>query len=99
MEFLVIMTTKPPDGTTPAEVADMRTREAANTRDLARQGRVLRLWRPPLKLDEWRTIGLFAAGSAGELESTVTSMPLHVWRTDEIVALGPHPNDPGQGEV
>jgi muconolactone delta-isomerase len=99
MEFLVIMTTKPPDGTWPAEVADMRAREAAHTRGLAGQGRVLRLWRPPLKPGEWRTIGLFAAGSAGELESTLASMPLHVWRTDEVVALGAHPNDPGRDEI
>src|SRR5690349_8363627 len=99
MEFLVIMTTMPPDGTTPAEVADMRAREAAHTRDLADHGRVLRLWRPPLKPGEWRTIGLFAADTPGELDSILASMPLHVWRTDEVVALGAHPNDPGRGEV
>jgi muconolactone delta-isomerase len=29
MEFLVNMTTRVPDGTTPAEVADMRAREVA----------------------------------------------------------------------
>jgi muconolactone delta-isomerase len=99
MEFLAVMVTKPPDGTTPAEVADMRAREAAHTRDLAGQGRVLRLWRPPLKPDEWRTIGLFAADTPGELDSTLASMPLRVWRTDEVTALGAHPNDPGRGEV
>jgi muconolactone delta-isomerase len=99
MEFLVIMTTEVPGGTTPAEVADMRAREAAHTRELAGQGRVLRLWRPQSGPHEWRTIGLFAAGSPGELESTLASMPLHVWRTDEVVALGLHSNDPGRGEV
>jgi len=99
MEFLVNMTTEVPEGTTPAEVADMRAREAAHTRDLAGQGRVSRLWRPPLGPHEWRTIGLFVAGSPGELESTLASMPLRVWRTDEVTALGAHPNDPGRGEV
>ncbi|MBE8516190.1 muconolactone Delta-isomerase family protein [Amycolatopsis sp. H6(2020)] len=99
MEFLVDMTTEVPDGTTPAEVADMRAHEAAHTRVLAGQGCVLRLWRPPLGPHEWRTIGLFASGSPGELESTLASMPLRVWRTDEVTALGVHPNDPGPGEV
>ena len=99
MEFLVIMTTEVPDGTTPAEVTDMRAREAAHTQDLAGQGRVLRLWRPPLAPHEWRTIGLFAADNPGELESTLASMPLRVWRTDEVTALGAHPNDPGRDEV
>jgi muconolactone delta-isomerase len=33
MGFLVDMTTEVPEGTTPAEVADMRAREAAHTRD------------------------------------------------------------------
>jgi muconolactone delta-isomerase len=99
VEFLVDMTTRVPNGTTPAEVADVRAREAANTRDLAGRGRVLRLWRPPLGPDEWRTIGLFVADDPGELESTLASMPLRVWRTDEVTPLGAHPNDPGLGTV
>lgn len=99
MEFLVTMTTEVPAGTTPDEVADVRAREAANTRKLAEQGRVRRLWRPPLKPGEWRTIGLFAADSPAELESTLASMPLRVWRTDEVTPLGEHVNDPGPGRV
>ena len=34
MEFLVNMTTEVPDGTTPAEVADMRAREAEPMREI-----------------------------------------------------------------
>jgi muconolactone D-isomerase len=63
MEFLVTMTTEVPAGTTPDEVADVRAREAANTQKLAEQGRVLRLWRPPLKPGEWRTIGTARSSS------------------------------------
>jgi len=96
MEFLVTMTTTVPDGTTPAEVADMRSREAANTRVLAAQGRVLRLWRPPLAPGEWRTIGLFAAAGPEELEAALATMPLRAWRVDEVTPLSPHPNDPGR---
>jgi muconolactone delta-isomerase len=99
MEFLVTMTTVVPDGVGDDEVAEVRGRESAHTRDLAAQGRVLRLWRPPLAPGEWRTIGLFAAGDADELERTLASMPLRVWRSDEVTALGVHVNDPGAGIV
>ncbi|MEU0791767.1 muconolactone Delta-isomerase family protein [Amycolatopsis sp. NPDC005961] len=99
MEYLVTMTTRVPDGTPAHEVDDIRAREAAHTRDLAAQGQVLRLWRPPLEPGEWRTIGLFAAADTGDLERVLASMPLRVWRTDEVTALGAHPNDPGPGKV
>ncbi|GAA0448358.1 muconolactone isomerase [Paractinoplanes deccanensis] len=99
MEFLVTMTTKVPTGTTPDEVADMRAREARNTRVLAEKGQVLRLWRPPLGPGEWRSIGLFAATGADELEAALAGMPLRVWRSDEVTPLGAFPNDPGPGRV
>jgi muconolactone delta-isomerase len=95
MDYLVTMTTHVPDGTPDRDVADIREREAARTLQLADQGHVLRLWRPPLQPGEWRTIGLFSATDPADLEQTLTSMPLHVWRTDDITQLGPHPNDPG----
>ena len=94
MEYLVTMTTKVPDGTPDEAVSDVRAREAANTRELAAQGHVLRLWRPPLAPGEWRTIGLFAAADATELERVLASMPLRVWRSDEVRQLTAHPNDP-----
>ncbi|MFD9326260.1 muconolactone Delta-isomerase family protein [Streptomyces sp. NPDC060065] len=99
MEYLVTMTTRVPGGTPAHDVENVRAREAAHTRDLVAQGRVLRLWRPPLEPGEWRSIGLFAADDADGLERTLASMPLRVWRTDEVTALGPHPDDPGRGRV
>jgi muconolactone D-isomerase len=94
MQYLVTMTTHVPDGTPDQAVADVRAREAAHTRELAAQGHVLRLWRPPLRPGEWRTLGLFAAADDGELTGVLTSMPLRVWRTDEATPLTPHPSDP-----
>jgi muconolactone delta-isomerase len=94
MEYLVTMTTHVPDGTAEQAVADIRAREAAHTRELAAQGHVLRLWRPPLAPGEWRTLGLFAAADRGDLERILTSMPLRVWRSDEVTELAHHPNDP-----
>jgi len=94
MEYLVIMTTRVPDGTSAEAVDDIRTRESAHSRELASQGHLLRLWRPPLQPGEWRSLGLFAADDDDELEKVLASMPLRVWRTDEVTPLSRHPNDP-----
>jgi muconolactone D-isomerase len=94
MEYLVTMTTQVPDGTPESAVEDIRTREAARSHQLASQGHLLRLWRPPLQPGEWRTLGLFAAEDGADLERILASMPLRIWRTDEILPLSPHPSDP-----
>ena len=94
MDFLVTMTTRVPEGTSEAAVDGVRTREAAHSRQLAAEGHLLRLWRPPLQPGQWRTLGLFASDDAAHLESVLASMPLRVWRTDEVTPLLPHPNDP-----
>jgi muconolactone delta-isomerase len=94
MEYLVIMTTHVPEGTPGEDVQEIREREAARSRELAAQGHLLRLWRPPLQPAEWRTLGLFAAAGGDQLEEVLASMPLRVWRTDTVTPLSPHPNDP-----
>ena len=94
MQFLVTMTTQVPDGVTEAEVDEVRAREAAHSRELAAAGQLLRLWRPPLQPGEWRTFGLFEANDADQLEEVLSSMPLRIWRHDDVMPLEPHPNDP-----
>jgi muconolactone delta-isomerase len=94
MEYLVTMTTRVPEGTPEEAVADVRARESAHSRDLAAQGHLLRLWRPPLAPGEWRSLGLFAAADGDELERVLASMPLRIWRSDEVTPLSPHVNDP-----
>jgi muconolactone delta-isomerase len=96
MEYLVTMTTHVPDGTPDETVAQVRAREAARSAELAAQGYLARLWRPPLQPGAWRTLGPFAAPGAGQLEQVLASMPLRVWCTDEVTPLAPHPNDPGR---
>lgn len=95
MEFLVDMVTTVPAGTSEAEVAEMRTRERARSAELAADGSLLRLWRPPVAEGEWRTWGLFEAPDAEDLERVLASMPLRAWRNDVVTPLAPHPNDPG----
>ena len=94
MEYLVTMTTHVPNGTAEADIQEIREREAVRSSDLAAQGHLLRLWRPPLQPGEWRSLGLFAADDDGQLEDVLASMPLRVWRSDEPTPLAPHPNDP-----
>ena len=94
MEYLVTMTTHVPEGTSNEAVDDIRRHEAAHSAELAAQGHLLRLWRPPLQPGEWRSLGLFAADNGDELEKVLASMPLHIWRKDEVTPLSTHPNDP-----
>ncbi len=94
MEYLVTMTTTVPEGTPEEAIDDIRAREATRSKELATEGHLLRLWRPPLRPGEWRTLGLFAAEGPDQLEDILASMPLRVWRTDEVVPLSPHPSDP-----
>ena len=96
MEYLVTMTTHVPAGTPEETVGQVRAREAARSRELAGEHHLLRLWRPPLQPGEWRTLGLFAASGNDQLEEVLASMPLRVWRSDEVTPLQPHPNDPVQ---
>lgn len=96
MEFLVDMRTTVPPGTSDATVADARRREAARAAELAAQGHILRLWKPPEAPGEWHTIGLFAAADEAELGEVLESMPLHTWMATTVTPLTPHPSDPAR---
>ncbi len=52
---------------------------------------MLRGWlgRSAEQAGEWRTLGLFAADDAGQLQQTLASMPLKIWRTDQVTPLAP----------
>ncbi|QUR66059.1 muconolactone Delta-isomerase family protein [Mycobacterium spongiae] len=94
MEFLVVMTTRIPDGASQDEVAVVRARDGARLRELAAHGQLLRLWRPPPLPGGIRTFGLFCADDDRQLERLLASMPSRTWRTDDVTALRTHPNDP-----
>ena len=95
MEFLANMTTHVPDGTPESEVEDTQAREAVRASELAAQGHLLRLWKPPVRPGEWRTIGLWRADDEEELQALLITLPLHVWMNVEVTPLAAHPNDPG----
>src|SRR5258708_36374912 len=87
MEYLVTMTTHVPSGTTDAVVDDIRARESAHTRELAAQGHVLRLWRPPLAPGEWRMLGLFATGEIVRKRTSEASSSQELTPQERQIAL------------
>jgi muconolactone D-isomerase len=94
MEYLTDMVTSVPEGTSLARIDELRTAEAVRAAELAKTGHLIRLWRPPLGPDEWRSIGLFRAADETELREVLASLPLHIWMKVTITPLTPHPNDP-----
>jgi muconolactone D-isomerase len=94
MEYLTDMVTKVSEGASSAKVDEMRQAEAVRAADLAKDGHLVRLWRPQLLPGEWRSIGLFRADDETELREILASLPLHVWMQVTITPLTPHPNDP-----
>ncbi len=91
MEYLVTMTTHVPAGTPDQAVDEVRAREAARSRELAKQGHLLRLWRLPSRS---RALGLWNAGNPSEMQAIVKSLPLDPWMTVETTPLSQHPSDP-----
>ena len=95
MEFLTNMITHVPEGVDEGTVEETKSREAARSAELARQGHLLRLWKPPVVPGEWRTLGLWQAADEQQLTEIMSTMPLHPWMTVEVTPLALHPSDPG----
>jgi muconolactone D-isomerase len=95
VEFLADMVTRVPDNTSASEVDDTKDREAIRASELAAQGHLIRLWKPPVQAGEWRTLGLWRADDEKQLRGLLATLPLHVWMTVEVTPLLRHPNDPG----
>ena len=91
MEYLVTMTTRVPDRTPDAAVEDIRAREAQRTRELARQGRLLRLW---TLSGQGRALGLWQARDTDGMQAILASLPLDAWMSVQTTPLTPHPSDP-----
>jgi muconolactone delta-isomerase len=94
MEYLVGLEIEPPAGTPSDVIAELRARESERVYELADQGNIVRLWRPPAEEGQWRALGLWRAGNEDELRALVNSLPLSHWFTVSVTPLSPHPNDP-----
>jgi muconolactone D-isomerase len=96
MEFLVDFDVEVPDGTSETEVEQRKRAEAVAAAGLAADGHLLRLWRPTAAAGDPTAVGLYAADSRAELDAVLRALPLADWMQVTVVALAPHPNDPGR---
>jgi muconolactone delta-isomerase len=94
MEFLVEFDVTIPDGAPESEVTERLGAEAAAAADLARQGHLLRLWKPPIAPGESKAVGLYRADGDAELDGLLGALPLNGWMQMTVTPLEPHPNDP-----
>ncbi|MBV9047402.1 MAG: DUF3237 family protein [Solirubrobacterales bacterium] len=94
MEFLVGFDMTIPDGTPESEVKERVRAEATAAAGLAREGHLVRLWRPPVASGEITAVGLYRAENQEELDGLLGALPLTGWMKITVTPLEPHPNDP-----
>jgi muconolactone delta-isomerase len=94
MEFLVEFKLNVPEGTSESEVEQRKSAEAAAAADLAREGHLVRLWRPPAAQGETKFVGLYRADSEAQLGGLLGALPIQDWMQITVTPLEPHPNDP-----
>jgi muconolactone D-isomerase len=93
-EFLVEFDIHVPDGTPESEVSAGYNAEAKASAELARQGHLVRLWRPPVAPGERKAVGLYRADSREQLDAMLSELPLNGWAHTVVTPLESHPNDP-----
>ena len=89
MEYLVTMTTHVPEETPGQTVAGIRARQAAHSSELAGQGHLLRLWRPPLRPASRARWGCSAPRNLAETQAILKPMPLDAWMAVQPAPLAP----------
>ena len=67
--------------------------EAAAAGGLARQGQLVRLWKPPVAPGANEARGLCRAGSEADLDVLLAALPLGGWMHVAVTPLEPHAND------
>ena len=68
--------------------------EATAAADLALEGHLVRLWKPPVAPGESKAVGLYRAGGQAELDGLLGALPLSGWMQITVTPLEPHPNNP-----
>ena len=96
IEFLTTFSIAIPAGVAAQTVEDTKAREAERAYELAGQGHLLRLWALP---GEGRSLGLWRAQDAAEMQTILKSLPLDAWMTVQTTPLSRHPSDPASGPV
>jgi muconolactone D-isomerase len=94
MEFFVGIDVTIPDGTPESEVKERVSAEAIAAAGLARQGHLVRRWKPPVAPGQGKAVGLYRADSEAELDGLTAALPLDGWMQVTVTPLEAHPNDP-----
>ncbi|MER7244735.1 muconolactone Delta-isomerase family protein [Kribbella sp. NPDC000426] len=91
-EYFAVFKLTVPDDAPPALVEERTAGEASRTRELAADGKLIRLWRRA----DGPALGLWQADSPDELKAILESLPLAPWLDTQTIPLTPHPSDPGR---
>jgi muconolactone delta-isomerase len=94
MEFWVEFDVRIPPGAPEHEIEQRVNAEATAAGGLARDGHLVRLWKPPSRPGEDTVVGLYRAESPPELDGLLGALPLSDWMQTTVTPLEPHPNDP-----
>jgi muconolactone D-isomerase len=93
MEFLVEFGLNVPEGTPESDIRQRESAEAAASAGLAREGHLVRLWKP-VAPGERKAVGLYRADSEAQLGGLLGALQLSGWMQITVTPLEPHPNDP-----
>lgn len=91
MEFLVNIKVQIPPDISDTRRAELQGAETERGRQLAAEGKMVRLWRIPGRRENY---GLWRADSATDLHQALSSLPLFPYMDINVVALAQHPSDP-----
>jgi muconolactone D-isomerase len=94
MEYLVDFVITVPDDAPAGEEEERTAGEETRVAELAREGHVLRVWKPLPDDGRRRALGLYRAADDAELQAILESLPLYPWMAITVAALAEHPNDP-----
>lgn len=91
MQFIVRIDIDVPNSV-PTETAEtLKAAERSRAVELARSGRLHRLWRDP---DRWANWGLWEATDEAELLTLIDGLPLGPYMTAKAYPVVAHPSDP-----
>ena len=94
MEFLVEFEVHVPEQAPATEVEVRQSAEAVAAARLVDEGHLVRLWRLAAGQGGSKALGLYRAGSEGQLDGLLRALPLYDWMDVTVTPLEAHPNDP-----
>jgi muconolactone D-isomerase len=91
MEFLVRIEIAVPADMPAQRSGELARREVERARELAAEGRLVRVWRVPGRR---ANVGLWSAADATQLHEALASLPLFPYMDIAVEPLARHPSDP-----